>query len=83
MIYDLLGSNPLSLISCLLLLIAILSLWIKQDIKVWGVIATFSIVFGVISDRIAVTGIVSIVILGLLYYTVNRIDLNRYMKVLC
>ena len=76
MIYDILCSNPLSLICYLLLLIAILSLWIKQDIKVWGVIATFSMVCGVISDRIAVTGIVSIVILGLLYYTVNRIDLK-------
>ena len=74
MIYDLFCSNPLSLISYLLLLISILSLWIKQDIKVWGVIATFSMVCGVISDRIAVPGIVSIVILGLLYYTVNRID---------
>ena len=74
MIYDLLCSNPLSLIGYLLLLISILSLWIKQDIKVWGVIAIFSMVCGVISDRIAVTGIVSIVILGLLYYTVNRID---------
>lgn len=76
MIYDLLWSNPLSLISYLLLLISILSLWIKQDIKVWGVITTFSLVCGVISDRIAVTGIFSIVILGLLYYTVNRIDLK-------
>ena len=76
MIYDLFCSNPLSLISYLLLLISILSLWIKQDIKVWGVIAMFSMVCGDISDRIAVTGIVSIVILGLLYYTVNRIDLK-------
>jgi membrane protease YdiL (CAAX protease family) len=76
MIYDLFCSNPLSLISYLLLLISILSLWIKQDIKVWGVIATFSMVCGFISDRIAVTGIVSIVILGLLYYTVNRSDLK-------
>ena len=33
-------------------------------------------VCGVISDRIAVTGIVSIVILGLLFYTVNREDLK-------
>jgi hypothetical protein len=34
MIYDLFCSSPLSLISYLLFLIAILSLWIKQDIKV-------------------------------------------------
>ena len=76
MFYNLLFSNPLSLISYLLLLISILSLWIKQDIKVWGVIAAFSMVCGVISDRIAITGIASILILGLLYYTVNRIDLK-------
>jgi len=80
MVYDLLCSNPLSLIGYLLLLISILSLWIKQDIKVWGVIAIFSMVCGVISDRIAVTGIVSIVILGLLYYTVNRIDLKLSVR---
>ena len=80
MIYDLLWSNPLSLISCLLLLISILSLWIKQDIKVWGVITTSSFVCGFISGRITITGIVSIIILGLLYHTFYRIDSKRIIS---
>ncbi len=75
MIYDLLWSNPLSLISYLLLLISILSLWIKQEIKIWGAIAAASLVCGVISDRIDIIGIVPIAILYLLYNNVNRINL--------
>lgn len=71
MMYDLLWSKPFSLISYGLLLISILSLWVKNDIKVWGVIATFSLVCGILSDRITFIGIVSIIILGLLYYIVN------------
>ena len=81
MIYDLLWSNPLSLISYFLLLLSILSLWIKQDIKIWGTITVASLVCGVISDRIDIIGIISIVILCLLYHTVNRINLILFIRV--
>ena len=81
MIYDLLWSNPLSLISYSLLLISILSLWIKQDIKIWGTITAASLVCSVISDRIDIIGIISIVILCLLYHTVNRINLILFIRV--
>lgn len=81
MIYDLLWSNPLSLISYFLLLISILSLWIKQDIKIWGTITAASLVCSVISDRIDIIGIISIVILCLLYHTVNRINLILFIRV--
>ena len=75
MIYNLLWSNPLSLISYFLLLISILSLWIKRDIKIWGTITAASLACSIISDRIDIVGIISIVILCLLYHTVNRINL--------
>ena len=81
MIYDLLWSNPLSLISYFLLLLSILSLWIKQDIKIWGTITVASLVCGVISNRIDIIGIISIVILCLLYHTVNRINLILFIRV--
>jgi len=81
MIYDLLWSDPLSLISYFLLLISILSLWIKQDIKIWGTITAASLVCGVVSDRIDIIGIISIVILCLLYHTVNRINLILFIRV--
>jgi len=81
MIYDLLWSDPLSLISYFLLLISILSLWIKQDIKIWGTITAASLVCGVVSDRIGIIGIISIVILCLLYHTVNRINLILFIRV--
>ena len=81
MIYDLLWSNPLSLISYFLLLISILSLWIKKDIKIWGTITAASLICGVISDRIDIIGIISIVILCLLYHTVNRINLILFIRV--
>jgi len=81
MIYDLLWSNPLSLISYFLLLLSILSLWIKQDIKIWGTITAASLVCGVISNRIDIIGIISIVILCLLYHTVNRINLILFIRV--
>ena len=81
MIYDLLWSNPLSSISYLLLLLSILSLWIKQEIKIWGTITAASMVCGVISDRIDIIGIISIVILCLLYHTVNRINLILLIRV--
>ena len=81
MIYDLLWSDPLSLISYFLLLISILSLWIKQDIKIWGTITAASLACGVVSDRIDIIGIISIVILCLLYHTVNRINLILFIRV--
>jgi uncharacterized protein len=81
MIYDLLWSNPLSSISYLLLLLSILSLWIKQEIKIWGTITAASMVCGVISDRIDIIGIISIVILCLLYHTVHRINLILFIRV--
>ena len=81
MIYDLLWSDPLSLISYFLLLISILSLWIKQDIKIWGTITAASLVCGVVSDRIGIIGIISIVILCLLYHTVNHINLILFIRV--
>jgi uncharacterized protein len=81
MIYDLLWSDPLSLISYFLLLISILSLWIKQDIKIWGTITAASLVCGVVSDRIDIIGIISIVILCLLYHTVNHINLILFIRV--
>jgi len=81
MIYSLLLSHPLSLISYSLLLISILSLWIKQDIKIWGTITAASLVCSVISDRIDIIGIISIVILCLLYHTVNRINLILFIRV--
>ena len=81
MIYDLLWSDPLSLISYFLLLISILSLWIKQDIKIWGTITAASLVCGVVSDRIGIIGIISIAILCLLYHTVNRINLILFIRV--
>ena len=74
MIYDLLLSNPLSSISYLLLLISILSLWFKQEIKIWGTITAASLVCGVISNRIDIIGIISIVILCLLYHAINSIN---------
>ena len=81
MTYDLLWSNPLSSISYSLLLVSILSLWIKQDIKIWGTITTASLVCGVISNRIDIIGLISIVILCLLYHTVNRINLILLIRV--
>lgn len=76
MIYDLLWSDPLSLISYVLLLFSILSLWVKNEIKVWGLMATSSLACGVLSGRISLIGIVSIVVLGLLYYAVNHAKLK-------
>ncbi len=70
--YDLLWSDPLSLISYLLLLVSIISLWIKQDIKVWGTIVISALVCGILAQRITVPGIISIITLGLLYYIVDR-----------
>ncbi len=75
MIYDLLWNNPLSSISYLLLLISILSLWIKQEIKIWGTITAASLVCCVISNRIDIIGIISIVILYLLYHAANNVNL--------
>lgn len=72
MIYDLLWSDPLSLISYLLLLVSIISLWIKQDIKVWGSIAISALICGILAQRISAFGVISIITLGLLYYIVNR-----------
>ena len=76
MIYDLLWSNPLSSTCYFLLLISILSLWIKQEIKIWGTITAASLVCGVISDRIDIIGVVLIVALFLFYHSVNSINLT-------
>ncbi len=70
--YDLLWRDPLSLISYLLLLVSIISLWIKQDVKVWGTIATSALVCGILAQRISAIGVISIITLGLLYHTVNK-----------
>ena len=56
-------------------------MWIKQDIKIWGTITAASLVCSVISDRIDIIGIISIVILCLLYHTVNRINLILFIRV--
>ena len=82
MIYDLLWNNPLSSISYLLLLISILSLWIKQETKIWGTIMAASLVCGVISDRIDIIGIIAIAILYLLYHTSNNVNLMLLIRVL-
>jgi CAAX protease family protein len=81
MIYDLLWRDPLSLISYLLLLVSIISLWIKQDIKVWGTVATFALVCGILAQRISAPGVMSIVTLGLLYYTVNRVRIKLPIRI--
>jgi membrane protease YdiL (CAAX protease family) len=80
MIYDLLWSNPLSSISYLLLLFSILSLWIKQEIKIWGAITAASLVCGVISDRVDIIGVIPIVILCLLYHTVNSANIKFLIR---
>jgi len=81
MIYDSLWRDPLSLISYLLLLVSIISLWIKQDIKVWGTVATFALVCGILAQRISAPGVMSIVTLSLLYYTVNRVRIKLPIRI--
>ena len=72
MIYALLWKDPLSLISYLFLLVSIISLWIKQDTKVWGTIAALALVCGVLAQRISALGVITIITLALLYFTVDR-----------
>ncbi len=67
MIYDVLVSNPFSTASSLLILFSIVSLWIKQDVRIWGILAVVAIGLAVFSNRMGVVGILAVLTLGLVY----------------
>jgi membrane protease YdiL (CAAX protease family) len=80
--YDLMFNNPLSTTCYSLLLVSILSLWIKQDFRIWGTITLVSVICGFLSARLDVVGIISILVLGLLFYVPFKFELNAPIRLL-
>jgi hypothetical protein len=80
--YDFFLFDPLSSISYLLLLLALCSLWIRQSFRIWGAVATISLICGFIANRINFLGVFSILTLGLLCHLFNKSDLRPAIRLI-
>lgn len=66
--YLALWQSELSIVPYVFLGLAIISLWIKRHITIWGSLLLLGIIFGFISGRLESLSLITIVLLGLGYY---------------
>ncbi len=73
--YFYLWQNKLSLIPYACLVLAMLSLWIKRHIAVWGGLLLLGIITGLLTQRITPIALITIISLGILFFLSFRAKL--------
>ena len=66
-----------------LLALAIISLWIKRSVLVWGSLFILAFIMGLLMDRLTLLAIPSVLSLGALFYLAFKANCPLWLRILC